>query len=68
MSQECCRGQDRPCRYLARLTLRDPDQKQGLSSNFSVSSVPSHLLAKSTLCHEQKTKKSCRGAGLPALV
>lgn len=37
---------DRPCRFLARIIPRAPYQKWRLSTDSSVTSVPSHLLAR----------------------
>lgn len=64
----CCRGRGRPSRYLARLTLMDPYQKWRLSTNFSVTSVPSHLLTEARHTQPQAKKKSFCEAGLPAFV
>lgn len=44
--QGCCGSRDRPCRFLARLILRAPYQKWRLFTYSSVTSVPSHLLAR----------------------
>jgi len=44
--QGCCGGRGRPCRYLSRLILRAPDQKWRFSTDFSVTSVSSCLLAR----------------------
>lgn len=58
--QGCCGSRDRPCRFLARLILRAPYQKWRFFTDSSVTSVPSHLLARGrhALLQVKKKKKN----------
>lgn len=60
------------CRFLARLFLRAPYQKWRLFTDSSVTSVPSHLLARGRHAllrvKKKKKKKSLCRAGSPAMV